>query len=115
MPGMLVSKYSLTDVHCIRWKRGRIAVSALEEQQPEPDHLTAPYRKARCKGANGTERPLHDPGVRRARWMQHRQHLVAAVDQLLQSCGAGIAHRFPPYGWHMVAPAGMLVERQFPR
>ena len=58
---------------------------------------------------------LHDPGVRRARWMQHRQHLVAAVDQLLQSGSAGIAHRFPPYGWYMVAPAGMLVERQFPR
>jgi hypothetical protein len=39
---------------------------------------------------------LHDPGMCRARRMQYRQHLVAAMDQFLQAGREGIAHRVPP-------------------
>src|ERR1700746_4015290 len=34
--------------------------------------------------------------MRRARWVQHSQHLVAAVNQLLQSCGARVGHGKAP-------------------
>jgi hypothetical protein len=39
--------------------------------------------------------PLHDPGMRRGRRVQHRQYLVAAMDQLLQASGLRAAHGRP--------------------
>ena len=39
-----------------------------------------------------TAGPLHDPGMRRGRRVEDRQHLVPAMDQILQALGLRAAH-----------------------
>ncbi len=60
---------------------------------------------------------FHDPGMRRARRMQYRKHLVAAMDQLLEpGCGRSghDANAFADFRAIMSA-RGMRVEQDFRR
>ena len=56
-----------------------------------------------------------DPRMRRVRRMQDHQHLVAAVDQLLQSGARGSLIGSVLMFGQMMTTWGMLVEQQFPR